>query len=235
MRPGSAFPPSCGPGSISAWEPRSGRSLPGFVIVNLAVSINSISDTVAIQQVAWRRPLATDFRVVQGAHNLVMLTNLLAALLGTLPNMIGASNSARVSLTGVAARRVGVYAGAILIMVAFSPKIIALVVAIPRPALVAFMVVLMAMLFVQGMSIVFRDGVGPAEGCGRGGVSLDGNRLPAPADLPGYSQRDVGNAAQQRNDHRLGFHHPAHHADGHDIFAAQTPESGPGPVLPARD
>ena len=144
--------------------------LPGFVIVNLAVSINSISDTVAIQQVAWRRPLATDFRVVQGAHNLVMLTNLLAALLGTLPNMIGASNSARVSLTGVAARRVGVYAGAILIMVAFSPKIIALVVAIPRPALVAFMVVLMAML-VQGMSIVFRDGVDPRKAAAVG-VSL---------------------------------------------------------------
>ena len=145
--------------------------LPGFVIVNLAVSINSISDTVAIQQAAWRRPLATDFRVVQGAHNLVMLTNLLAALLGTLPNMIGASNSARVSLTGVAARRVGVYAGAILIMVAFSPKIIALVVAIPRPALVAFMVVLMAMLFVQGMSIVFRDGVDPRKAAAVG-VSL---------------------------------------------------------------
>ncbi len=137
--------------------------LPGFVIAHMAVSINSISDTVAIQQVAWRRPRATDFRVVQGAHNLVMLTNLLAALLGTLPNMIGASNSARIVLTGVAARRVGVYAGALLILVAFSPKIIALVVSIPRPALVAFMMVMLAMLFVQGMRIVFRDGVDPRK------------------------------------------------------------------------
>ena len=63
------------------------------------------------------------------------------------------------------------YAGAILIMVAFSPKIIALVVAIPRPALVAFMVVLMATLFVQGMSIVFRDGVDPRKAAAVG-VSL---------------------------------------------------------------
>ena len=145
--------------------------LPGFVIVHMAVSINSISDTVAIQRVAWRRPRATDFRVVQGAHNLAMLTNLLAALLGTLPNMIGAANSARVVLTGVAARRVGVYAGTLLIMVAFSPKIIALVVAIPRPALVAFMVVMLAMLFVQGMSLVFRDGVDPRKAAAVG-VSL---------------------------------------------------------------
>ena len=133
--------------------------LPGFVIVNMATMINSISDTVSIQQVAWRRPRATDFRVVQGAHNLGVLTNLLAAGLGTLPNMIGASNSARVILTGVAARRVGVYAGLILIIVAFSPKLNALVVAIPRPVLVAYIFFMLALLFVQGMRTVSRDGV----------------------------------------------------------------------------
>ena len=133
--------------------------LPGFVIVNMATTINSISDTVAIQQVAWRRPRATDFRVVQGAHHLMVLTNLLAAALGTLPNMIGAANSARVMLTGVAARRMGIYGGLILIAVAFSPKLIALVVAIPRPVLVANMIFMMSLLFVQGMRTVFRDGI----------------------------------------------------------------------------
>ena len=133
--------------------------LPGFVIVNLATTINSISDTVVIQQVAWRKPRATDFRVVQGAHNLLVLTNLVAAALGTLPTMIGAANSARVLLTGVAARRMGIYGGLILIAVAFSPKLIALVVATPRPVLVAFMIFMLSLLFVPGMSIVFRDGM----------------------------------------------------------------------------
>ena len=133
--------------------------LPGFVIVNLATTINSISDTVVMQQVAWRRPRATDFRVVQGAHNLLVLTNLVAAALGTLPTMIGAANSARVLLTGVAARRMGIYGGLILIAVAFSPKLIALVVATPRPVLVAFMIFMLSLLFVPGMSIVFRDGM----------------------------------------------------------------------------
>ena len=133
--------------------------LPGFVIVNMATTINSISGTVAIQQVAWRRPRATDFRVVQGAHNLLVLTNLLAAGLGTLPNSIGAANSARVLLTGVAARRVGVYAGLILIVVAFSPKLIALVVAIPRPVLVAYIFFMLSLLFVQGMRTVSGDGL----------------------------------------------------------------------------
>ena len=133
--------------------------LPGFVIVNMATTINSISDTVVIQQVAWRRPRATDFRVVQGAHHLLVLTNLFAAALGTLPNMIGASNSARVMLTGVAARRVGIYGGLILIAVAVSPKLLALVVATPRPVMVAYLVFLLSLLFVQGMRTVFKDGI----------------------------------------------------------------------------
>ena len=133
--------------------------LPGFVIVNLATTINSISDTVVIQQVAWRRPRATDFRVVQGAQNVVVLTNLLAAFLGTLPNRIGSSNSARVVLTGVATRRMGIYGGLILIAIALFPKLIALAVAIPRPVLVAFIVFMMALLFVQGMRTVFKENI----------------------------------------------------------------------------
>ena len=133
--------------------------LPGFVIVVMASTINSISDTVAIQQVAWRRPRATDFRVVQGAHNLVALTNLMAALLGALPNRIGGSNSARVILTGVAARRMGVYGGVILIAVAILPKAIALAISVPRPVLVAYMVFMLSLLFVQGMRIVVNDGI----------------------------------------------------------------------------
>ncbi len=133
--------------------------LPGFVIVNMATTINSISDTVVIQQVAWRRPRATDFRVVQGAHYLLVLTNFLAAVLGSLPIMIGAASSARVLLTGVAARRMGVYGGLILIAVAFSPKLLALVIATPRPVLVAYLIFILSLLFVQGMRTVFRDGI----------------------------------------------------------------------------
>ena len=133
--------------------------LPGFVIVNMATTINSISDTVVIQQVAWRRPRATDFRVVQGAHHLLALTNLLAAALAALPNLIEAVNSARVMLTGVAARRMGIYGGLILIAVAFSPKLLALAAATPRPVLVAYLMFLLSLLFVQGMRTVFKDGI----------------------------------------------------------------------------
>ena len=137
--------------------------LPGFVIVNLAVTINSIGDMVAIQQISWRRPRATDFRVVQGALNVAVLTNLLAAMLGALPNAVVSGNSARITLTGVAARSVGLYGGGILIAVAFLPKIIALVTAVPASVFGAYVIVMMALLFVQGMQLVVREARDPRK------------------------------------------------------------------------
>lgn len=133
--------------------------LPGFVIVNMATMVNSISDAVVIQQVSWRRPRATDFRVVQGAHNLLALINLVSAALASLPVQVGAANSARTVLTGVATRRKGIYGGLVLIAVAFSPKLLALIAAIPSPILASFIVFMMSLLFVQGMSTVVRGGL----------------------------------------------------------------------------
>ena len=42
---------------------------------------------------------------------------------------------------------------------AFSPKLVALLIAIPRPALVAYMLFMLSLLFVQGMSTVTREGL----------------------------------------------------------------------------
>ena len=133
--------------------------LPGFAIVYLAAAIYGSSDLIAIQQVAWRRPRATDFRVVQGALNVLVLSNLLAALVSALPSTVPSANSARVYLTGVAARRVDVYAGAMLIAVAILPKAIALLTSIPMAVFGAYVVVVLALLFVQGMRLVMQDGL----------------------------------------------------------------------------
>ena len=53
----------------------------------------------------------------------------------------------------------GIYGGLILIVVAFSPKLLALVVATPRPVLVAYLLFMLSLLFVQGMRTVVRDGI----------------------------------------------------------------------------
>ena len=133
--------------------------LPAFVVVTLVGAIETVGDGVAIQRVSQRRPRATDFRVVQGALNADGMGNLLSGLGGTLPNTTYSSSIALAEVTGISARRVGVIIGVIFVIVAFFPKFTALLVAIPAPVAAAYITVLIALLFVQGMKIVIQDGI----------------------------------------------------------------------------
>jgi len=133
--------------------------LPAFVVVTLVGAIETIGDGVAIQQVSRREPRATDFRVVQGALNADGVGNFLSGILGTLPNTTYSSSISLAEVTGVAARRVGIVIGVIFMAVAFFPKISALLIAIPGPVASAYLIVLLGLLFVQGMRIIIQDGV----------------------------------------------------------------------------
>ena len=133
--------------------------LPAFIVVTLVGAIETIGDGVAIQRVSRRRPRATDFRVVQGALNADGTGNLLSGLLGTLPNTTYSTSISLADVTGIGARRVGVILGAIIFAFAFFPKFAALLIAIPAPVAAAYLTVLIALLFVQGMRIVIQDGV----------------------------------------------------------------------------
>ena len=133
--------------------------LPGFIVVALSTTVYGISDMLAIQRAAWRRPRAVDFRVVQGALNVVGVTNLISAALGSLPNMAPPGNAARTAVTGAASRYIGFYGGAILIGIALLPKITALITAVPGTVFGAYVVVMLSILFVQGMRMVIEDGL----------------------------------------------------------------------------
>ncbi len=133
--------------------------LPAFIVVTLVGAIETIGDGVAIQRVSRRRPRATDFRVVQGALNADGVGNLLSGIAGTLPNTTYSSSISLAEVTGIGARRVGVVIGVIFVAVAFLPKFTALMIAIPSPVAAAYVIILIGMLFVQGMKIVIQDGV----------------------------------------------------------------------------
>ena len=133
--------------------------LPAFVLVMLVSTIQVIGGSVAIQRVSWRRPRAVDFRAVQGAVAAGSVGNLLAGLAGTVPNTAYSASVSVTELTGVAARRVGAALGVIFIVLAFSPKALAVILAIPGPVAAAYVTVLLAMLFVTGMKIVVQDGI----------------------------------------------------------------------------
>ena len=133
--------------------------LPGFLIVTLVGAMDTLGDAIAIQRASWRKPRAIDFRSIQGAINADGLGNLLSGLSGTVPNTTYGSSIAIAELTGVTARSVGVCVGILFIALAFLPKLVAVVVAIPGPVAAAYFVVLVALLFIFGLKIVVSDGL----------------------------------------------------------------------------
>ena len=133
--------------------------LPGFLIVTLVGAMDTLGDAIAIQRASWRTPRAIDFRAIQGAINADGLGNLLSGIGGTVPNTTYGASIAVAELTGIAARSVGVCVGVLFIGLAFLPKVVALVVALPGPVAGAYLAVLIALLFVFGVKILTHDGL----------------------------------------------------------------------------
>ena len=133
--------------------------LPAFVIVTVVGALETYGDGIAIQDISSRSVKTTDFRVVQGAVNADGLGNFLSGLACTLPNTTYSTSISVVDLTGVAARRVGVYGGVFLLVLAFVPKLSALLQSIPAPVAGAFIFVFLVLLFAHGIRLVVSEGM----------------------------------------------------------------------------
>ena len=152
------------PGFDLGFGPVFWKLLPAFIFVTLVGAIETIGDSVAIQQVSWRTSRAIDFKAVQGAVAADGVGNLLSGLLGTVPNTTYSTSISVTEITGIAARSVGVALGVIFIVLAFSPKFLALILAIPGPVAAAYIAVLLSMLFVLGMKLVVQEGLDYRQG-----------------------------------------------------------------------
>ena len=135
------------------------KLLPAFIFVTLVGAMETIGDATAIQGVSWRQTRAVDFRAVQGAVAADGMGNLLSGLSGTVPNTTYSSSIAVTELTGVAARGVGVAIGCIFVVLAFLPKALAVILAIPDAVVAAYLTVLLAMLFAVGMKMIVQAGL----------------------------------------------------------------------------
>ena len=158
------FPDSGWPGFDLSFGPVFWTLLPGFIFVTIVGAVETIGDAVAIQRVSWRKPRAIDFRAVQGAVAADGVGNLLSGLAATVPNTTYSTSVAVTELTGVASRRVGIALGSIFIVVAFLPKVLALVLAIPAAVASAYILVLLSLLFVLGLRIVVDAGIDYRKG-----------------------------------------------------------------------
>ena len=131
--------------------------LPAFLFVSMAEALKTVGDGIGIQLVSWRKPRAVDFRAVQGAINANGVGTMLAGLGATMPSVPYSTVVPLVKMTGVAARRVGIAVGGVFLALAFLPRFMALVVALPDPVVGAYLAVLMATLFAIGVRVVASD------------------------------------------------------------------------------
>ena len=138
--------------------------LPAFILVTLIGAIETIGDSAAVQDVSWRRPRATNYQEVQGGVAADGVGNLLSGLAGTVPNTTYSSSVSVIELTGVAARSVGVWIGVLFVAIALLPKLAAVMLAIPGPVVAAYLLILLAILFVLGLKMVVKDGLDYRKG-----------------------------------------------------------------------
>ena len=152
------LPPSGWPGLDLAFDARFLGLLVPFIIVTIIGAIETYGDAIAIQRVSHRTPVPVDFKVVQRALNADGVGNLLSGLAGTVPNTTYASSISIADLTGVAARRVALYAGIIIVLAAFVPKIAAVLQVVPSPVAGAYVFIFLVLLFRQGLRLVTSGG-----------------------------------------------------------------------------
>jgi NCS2 family nucleobase:cation symporter-2/xanthine permease XanP len=158
------LPSASWPGLDLTFDSRFWLLLPGFVIVTIVGALETYGDGIAIQEISRRGDNPIDYHVVQGAVHADGLGNLLSGIMGTLPNTTYSTSISVVDLTGVGARRVGLYGGGILALLAFSPKVSALLQAIPPSVMGAFIVILLVLLFVHGVRLLTAGGLSYENG-----------------------------------------------------------------------
>ena len=157
--PWIGLPPVVPPGLDVSFDARFWLLLPGFLFLSLVITIRQVTDAVRMQQLSEREPKAIDFRRVQGSVAAGGAGTLLSGLAGVLPPWSYFTGIALASGSGIAARRIGIYIGTAFIALAFMPKITAVVLSIPPPILGAYIAVVFGIVFMQGLRVLFREGI----------------------------------------------------------------------------
>ena len=134
--------------------------LPAFALLSLVGCMETYADGISAQRMSHRKERPIDFRAVQGAINADGTGSIFAALLGTVPNTVFSTSLAVSEITGIASRRVGLWGGLFLILLAFSPKIGAAVAAIPSQVVGAYILILVVIIFGHGIRLVNEEGLG---------------------------------------------------------------------------
>ncbi len=147
------------PGFDLSFGPDFWALLPPFVMVSVVIVSKITGDVIAVQRIAWRQPRTANFKEVQGGITVNSLSCFLSGLFGTVPTFTWSSNMLIIESAGVTARRVGICTGLTLAAIAFSPKLLALLLTIPIPVASGCLLMMTVAIFNAGLRIIVRDGL----------------------------------------------------------------------------
>ena len=153
------WPQNAWPGLNLDIDPQLFGLIPAFVFAALIGTIQSTTSAVLIQRVSWNRSRAVDYRAVENTVAADGLGKLACGIGGILPTQTTTVSAPIVEITGVSARSVGIAAGALMIAVAFFPKVLAVILAVPEAVYAAYLFVFLAIIFSRGMSEVVQGGM----------------------------------------------------------------------------
>ena len=185
-------PPNRWPGLNLNFGPAFWTLLPSFLLVALVAGIRTMSSAIAIQRVSWRDDRPMDLRAVQGAMNVDGVGNMLSGLAGTVPGTAVSVSVSMTELSGVAARNVGVATGVTFIILAFLPKAVAVVLAIPDSVFAGYLFIMLALLFMIGLKMIIEDGMDIHKGLLVGIAFLAGTGCQYGLIYPGYVDEFAG-------------------------------------------
>ena len=168
--------------------------LPGFLLATIIISLRTISSAVSVLRFSNRTPMAIDYRLVQNAITTEGVGNMVAGLAGAFPSMAMLSNVSFVKTSKITSRHIGVAAGVLLIVLAFVPKILVLVTAIPGPVFGAYILLAMGLLFLIGLKMVLKGGVDRQSGLIVSLSLLFGIGIQANLIAPGFFTSFMGGA-----------------------------------------
>lgn len=143
------------PGRVAGagWSINAGLILP-FLIASISSVLKSVGDLTLCEKINdanWKR---TDMKPVSGGILAGSLCTTFAGLFGGMGQSTFSSNVGLSMATGATSRSIAVPIGAILVLLAFFPKLAALFAAIPQPVMGAVLVYVASFMILGGMQVV---------------------------------------------------------------------------------
>jgi xanthine/uracil permease len=133
--------------------------LAAFIMAALVSSMEGTGNIMLVQQFSLRRFRKVDYQHVQAGLYGDAAAKALGGLCGAAPVATFCDNLPLLKMTRVASRRVGLMGAAILLALAFLPKISGFLLDLPAPVIGGMLVIICAMLFAAGIGLIIGSGL----------------------------------------------------------------------------